>query len=81
MQWADVQRLNYQIGLIMNKIQIYNNGEAYWVVLNNENGGKEIIVCRDYDDSIDDHAWAIKCALEVVGHPVEFIREAYNEDE
>ena len=65
----------------MNKIQIYNNGEAYWVVLNNENDEKEIITCRDYGADIESHALAVAAILEAAGHPVEFIEEAYNEDE
>lgn len=65
----------------MSKIQIYNNGEAYWVVLNNENGEKEIITCQDYYADVNSRALAVAAILEAVGHPVEFISEAYNEDE
>ena len=64
----------------MNKIQIYNNGEAYWVVLNNENGEKEVIACEDYDATLVEHAYAISTTLEAVGHLAEFIQEAYNEE-
>ena len=64
----------------MNKIQIYNNGEVYWVVLNNENGEKEVIACEDYDAGIHEHAQAIATALEAVGQDVDYITEAYNEE-
>lgn len=61
-------------------IDIFTNGEAYWVVKQGK-FGKVCLACHAYDSSIEDHAFAIADVLRSVGQEFQIIEGAYEDDE